>query len=324
MGEAHPNHRRVEVSDECDCATVPSPSTIEVISDLHRESSNPTEISRPDGRPVVRSPQQLRLHPAFEALGWAGAIDEFNEAALQSNAFVSEPVLITTDGTILAGFGRWQSALVAGRPEIPCIEFALNEDESLQFILAHHQIRRGWNAFVRIRLALTLKPSFRQRALDNMHAGGKYKGLANLPEVQRIDVSQAIADIAGVGARNVRTAETILETAHPRLIEALQTGTLKINRAIQFCKLPRAEQLEPFIRYSVERATNNVIRRSIPRRKEEKTRVDVLAVLDALQRQEARQPGSVTVRVGRHKRTVVLLGEDLIALLPSQKDLHST
>jgi hypothetical protein len=38
---------------------------------------------------------------------------------------------------------------------------------------------------------------------------------------------------------------------------------LKINRAIQFCKLPRAAQLEQFIRYSEERATNRVIRRSI-------------------------------------------------------------
>jgi hypothetical protein len=93
---------------------------------------------------------------------------------------------------------------------------------------------------------------------------------------------------------------------------------------MQFCKLPRAEQLERFIRYSEERAANKVIRRSIPQPKEQKTSPDVAAVLDALQLQEARQPGSVGMRVSRHKRTVVLVGQDLMAVLPSQKELQLT
>jgi len=188
----------------------------------------------------------------------------------------------------------------------------LPEDEALQFILTHHQARYGWNAFVRIRLALTLESNLQQRAVDNMRAGGKYKGWANLPDAQHIDVRQEIARAAGVGARNVSNVRTILLTAHLRLIEALRDNTLTINRAIQFCKLPRAEQLEQFIRYSEERATNKVIRRSIPKPKEEKASPDVVALLDALQHQEARRPGSVAVRVGRHKRTVVLIGQDLI------------
>jgi hypothetical protein len=281
-------------------------------------------MSRLEGRPVVRSPEQLRLHLALEQLGWTGVIDEFNDAARLTNPFVTEPTLITTNGTILAGFGRWRLAVFERRHEIHCIEYPLSEDESLQFILAHHQTRCGWNAFVRIRLALTLEPYFQQRALDNMRAGGKYKGSANLPEAQHIDVLQEIANIAAVGARNVSNVKTILQTAHPRLVEALRDGTLTINRAIQFCKLPGAEQLEQFIRYSEERATNKVIRRSIARPKEEKISPDVVTVLDALQHQEARQPGSVAVRVGRHKRTVVLIGQDLFAGPHSQEKLKLT
>jgi len=96
---------------------------------------------------------------------------------------------------------------------------------------------------------------------------------------------------------------------------------LTINGAVQFCKLPRAEQLEQFIRYSEERATNKVIRRSIPQPKEKRADLDILAVLDALQRQEASQPGSVALRVGRHKRTVVLVGQDLLAGPPCQREL---
>ena len=59
-----------------------------------------------------------------------------------------------------------------------------------------------------------------------MRAAGKYKGWANLPDVRRIDVRQEIANTAAVGARNVSNVKTIIEIAHPRLIEALQCGTL--------------------------------------------------------------------------------------------------
>jgi hypothetical protein len=276
-----------------------------------------------EGRPVIRFLQQLRIHRALEEFGWMGE-DELNTSAQQTRQSITEPIMITTNGTILAGFGRWWLAMSEGRDEVPCIEYGLNEDESLQFILTHHQIRRGWNDFVRIRLALTLEPSLQQRALDNMRTGGKYKGSANLPEARHVDVRQEIARAAAVCPRNVSNVKTLLQTAHPRLIEALRDGTLKINRAIQFCKLPLAAQLEQFIRYSEERATNKVIRRSIPKPKEENASLDVVAVLYALQYQEVRQPGSIAVRVSRHERTVVLIGQDLFARLPPQKELNPT
>jgi hypothetical protein len=274
---------------------------------------NPTVMHRLEGRPVVCSPKQLRLHRTLEGLGWTGAIDEFNNDARLDVQSVPEPILITTHGIILAGFGRWRSAIFDGKHEINCIEYPLSEEETLQFILAHHQSRRGWNDFVRIRLALTLEPHFQQKALGNMSVGGKYKGSANLPEAQRIDVRQEIARAAGVGTRNVSTVKKILEVAHARLVEALQNGTLSINRAIQLSSLPKSQQVEQFVRYSEERAT-----------KEKKASLDVVAALDALQHMEALLPGSVAVRVSRHKRTVVLVGQDLMAALPLQKELHLT
>ena len=48
-----------------------------------------------------------------------------------------------------------------------------------------------------------------------MRAGGKYKGLANLPEAQHIDVRQEIARAAGVGARNVSNVKTITRDCAP-------------------------------------------------------------------------------------------------------------
>ena len=117
---------------------------------------------------------------------------------------------------------------------------------SLQFILAHHRPQRAWNAFVRTRLALTLEPYFQRRALDNMRNGGRHKGSAKLPNPQHIDVRRQIAEIAGVGARNVSNVKIILAAAHSRLLTALANGTLTINKALRLCKLPRADQSEAF------------------------------------------------------------------------------
>jgi hypothetical protein len=280
-----------------------------------------TPINRAEGRPVVRSIRELRLHPALEKLGWAGLVEEFNVAVRPAIRSIHGPILIATDGTILAGFGRWRLAVFEQRSEIYCIEHLLSADDSLAFILDHHQMQRGWNDFVRIRLVLTLKPHFQQRALDNMRAGGKYKGLANLPDAHHVDVRQELADMAGVCPRNVGNVETLLKIAHPTLIEALGNGTLKINRAMELCKLPQSAQLEEFIRYSEERATSKIIRRCLGKPRKSEISLDSGTVLEALHNREELRSGSVLVRIVRHKRTVILVGQDLLAAINSQKEL---
>jgi hypothetical protein len=307
-----------------DFASIHSLGTVEVVSAVPPQPFNPTAVSELAGRSVVRSPEQLRLHRALEGIGWSGVIDEFNDAARRKNSSIPEPILITTNGTILAGFGRWRLAVSEGSHQISCIEYELSEDDSLPFILTHHQTRRGWNAFVRICLALTLEPDLQQKALDNMRDGGKYKGLANLPNVQRINVRKEVADAAAVGARNVANVKTLLNLAHPRLMEALRDGTLTINGAMQLCKLPRGEQLEQFIRYSEERAIRKVIRQSVSRPRREKPNPNLSAVLETLRLQETQHPGSVVVQVGRFQRTLILIGRDLLAEVHSQREWNLT
>ena len=287
--------------------------TVEAISAARPQSSNPTTTSRLEGHPVVRSPGQLRMHPALNKLGWVSGIDELNEATRLTNPSVLLPILITTRGIILTGIGCWRSALLNGRQEINCIEYSFSEEEALQLIISHHLPQRGWNAFIRICLALTREPDLQQKALENMRAGGRYKGLANLPEAQHIDVRQDIARIAGPGAcaRNVSNVKMILQFAHPRLIDALKDGRLRIGRAASLCKLPKAEQLEQFTRYSEERAITKVIRQSVARPKDEKVRPEVVTLLETIHRQETRRAGSVAIRFGRDERTVILIVRDL-------------
>ncbi|MBZ5706993.1 MAG: hypothetical protein LAN63_16725 [Acidobacteriia bacterium] len=59
-----------------------------------------------DGRPVVRSPEQLRMHPVLDELDLIDVVGELNEVARLKHQSVPEPILITTNGTILNGFGR--------------------------------------------------------------------------------------------------------------------------------------------------------------------------------------------------------------------------
>jgi len=274
-----------------------------------------------EGRSSVRAPEELRIHPALCELGWP-EVEELNNAAQLTQQYMPEPIFISSSGIILAGFGLWRLAVVEKRLEIHCIEYPLTDDESLQFILRHHQIRRGWNAFVRICLAVKLEAYFQQQALDNMRAGGKYKGSAILPDAQRIDVREQIARVAGACPRYVSNVKTILNAAHPRVIAALRDGCITINRAMGLSQLTKAEQMERLTRYWEDREINEVIRHSVTPPQGERTYCpDMSALLDAIQRQEGRQPGSTVVRLGRLQRTVILVGRDLLSRSLAQSEL---
>jgi len=154
---------------------------------------------------------------------------------------------------------------------------------------------------------LELKPHFQARALANQHAGGKYKGLANLPKAEHIDVREKIGALANVSGRTVSNVETILQKAAPRIIEALQNGTLSINRALQGCTLPRSKQIDDFTEDQATRVCDKIIREAFARCAKLPTYSS--AVLDALRHCEAREPGSVSIRISKRRKTVIFLGK---------------
>ena len=287
-------------------------------------SFNLTTTSTLEGCPVRRSPKELHLHRALNELGGIGLIEELNRAAQWKDQSVLEPLFITTNGTILAGFGRWRLALFEGRDEIRCIEYPLSDDEALGFILTHHQTRCGWNDFVRIRLALTVEPALQQRALDNMRTGGKYKGSTNLSRADRIEVRQEIAKFAGTGTGNTDKVKTILRSAHPNIIAALQNGLLSIHRAWLWSKLPKLQQRVEFARYEEERTQRKILQEFLP--KPASVSLDPAQVIEVLQRVEAQRPGSIDIRASRRRRrTVVILGQDFSRWPGTQKgvDWHA-
>jgi len=158
-------------------------------------------------------------------------------------------------------------------------------------------------------LALEQEPYFQSKALANQIAGGKHKGLANLPKAQHIDVREQIADLAGVSPRTVGNAKIILKKAHPSLVEALHNGIITINGALEVCKFERTQQVEELARFLANKSNSKTNRVYIDKLHVEQLSADLSIFFAKLQHFEATNPGSVEVRSGTGKKTVIIVGK---------------
>lgn len=222
----------------------------------------------------------------------------------------NETVFVTREGLIVAGFGRWQLACARNETKLRCFQVQLSPEEALVFTLRHHQPRRGWIAFIRICVALSLEPWLKQRARQNMRTGGQLKGLTNLSNADRVDVRRQIATLGGTGTGNVNKVKAILRDAHPHIISALENDLLSIHRAWKWCKLPKAQQKLEFSRFEDTRNERKILQACICA--SAKPCSNSLEIIAALQDCEVQNPGSIMIRSGdRRKKTVVILGEDV-------------
>jgi hypothetical protein len=267
------------------------------------------------GRTVVRSLQELRIHPALEEIGFCAFLPELQGVARCQDTVVPEqPVLVTHNGVILAGFGQWRMAVSRRVTNIECLEYILSDDGALQFMLSLQKRRNHWNAFIRIRLALKLEGALQLRALTNMQMGGKYKGAATLPKATQVDVREQIAAIAGAGGRNVSKVKEILDKGHPRILGELANGSISINRAHQFCRFPFARQLEALTEEYCDRVACD-IEGNLALQGKQNRPLEARVVLNSLQQMEEQHPGSALIQFSRRKRSVILAGEDVRGLI---------
>ena len=146
------------------------------------------------------------------------------------------------------------------------------------------------------------------------------KGSTNLTKADRIDVRQEIANLAGTGTGNISKVEAIVERAHPNIVVALQNGLLSIHQAWKWCKLSKAQQKEEFARHEEERTRRKILREfSVG---ESSTSLDPVQVIEALQHKESLEPGSITIRTSLSRRTIIVLGEDLLGAMDAQRELN--
>jgi len=215
------------------------------------------------GTPAAYPPMQLRLHPVFIHLGLVGSLINQTVYGRRPPETVPEPILITSSGIVISGIREWHAAVSEGRHAVNCTEYQLSDDEALQVILILQQSRGVWNAFTRVQIALQQEPYLQTKAHANQVVGGKDKGWANLPEARQIEVRQEIAYLAGACPRNVSKVKAILLKAHPRLIEACQTGVVTIHCASKLCRRPKDEQLEDLTHYLNRRSNGKTTRQAI-------------------------------------------------------------
>ena len=155
---------------------------------------------------------------------------------------VCEPLSVTTNGTILDGYVRWQVALEQGRPNLPCLEYDLTDSEALAFVIDRQRHSSHLNAFCRIALALELEGDFRQRNARVRSRASKTRS-SKLTNVHRTDVRADVARLAGACPANVTKVKRLLPRVIPEILEHLRRGKVSIHKASQWCeKSARAQR----------------------------------------------------------------------------------
>ena len=214
--------------------------------------------SRP--RLVDRSTTSLRPHPVYQELCRPLAATRAWRVGQQAGP-LHEPLLTTTDGTILDGHARWQMAIERAQPNVPCLELDVTEDEALQVVIQRHRASDGLNAYGRIVLALHLEPYFRERRGRPQLARGNDPPSSNLTNDTRRDVRKDIAHVAGVSTGNVTKVKQILDSVIPEVRERLLRGEVRIHRAWLWRKRPPKGQRDALWDHLYQGAINKTIDR---------------------------------------------------------------
>ena len=216
---------------------------LDAIPNAHESQDGPHR-----DRFVYRPTAALRPHPAYRDLCAPIAATRVRRVAQQPGS-IREPLLTTTDGTILDGHARWQVATERQQPSVPCIEYDLTEEEALQVVIQRHRTSEGLNDFCRIVLALGLEPYFREGSHRPQPVTGTTKPSSNLTNIRGRDVRADIAGVAGVSTGNVTKVKQILDTLIPAVRDRLLRGEVSIHRAWQWRTLTAKGQRDALWEY---------------------------------------------------------------------------
>lgn len=280
-----------------------------------------TDQKQAQGGSVVCRVDELRSHPSYIRHNLSVAPAQLSSLAARGELAFRDPLVITCDHIIIDGYARWQLARCQGRAVLPCLEYQLTENESLQWILQRHQRQKGLNSFIRILLALDLELSLQEKARANQRAGGQDKGRSNLTQAQRVLVRSQIASAAGTSSGSVTKVKQLLLTAHPEVREALRCGEISIHRAWLWSKLPTNQQLDALRIHRRKKGIGKAIRDALARHQLNQPAVsfavrDVAKLLSCLP-DDASDP--VTVIAVKVPGRTVFLSEELMEILKLQQ-----
>ena len=211
-------------------------------------------------RLVDRPTTSLRPHPVYQELCGPLAATRGRRVSQQAGP-IREPLVITTDGTILDGHARWRVAIERAQPDVPCLELDVTEDEALQVVIERHRAHEGLNDYGRIVLALRLEPYFREHCRRQQLAKSNDLPSSNLTNDTRKDVRKDIARLAGVSTGNVTKVKQILDSVTPEVQERLLRSEVSIHRAWQWRTRPRKGQRDALWNHLYQGGINKTIDR---------------------------------------------------------------
>jgi hypothetical protein len=232
--------------------------------------------------------------------------------------------LITPDGTIIDGYGRWELARQRGRQTLECIECELTQEEALRWLVQRHRPSNGLNAFLRILLALDLELRLKDKARSNERAGGQKKGSSNLTEAQRLDVRSEIAACAGASVGNVSKVKELMRTAVPELLQALRNGEISIHRAWLWSKESPEKQREALGLHQGKRAIRTEMRSLVRRHRPQRLSPVLSSLFRQLSALDSSKFGPVSVVLIKAPVRAVFLTEELFHELDQQEELIPT
>jgi hypothetical protein len=214
-------------------------------------------------RIVAWQVRDLKPHSSYAQLGIKIPAYRLNELLeLGEDAFIF-PLFITSTGIVIDGYARLEIARLQGRETVMCVEFDIPEEEALRRLILCHRRLAGLPAFSRVKLAVPLAKSLKEKALQHQQNGGKNKGSSKLTEAQRIDVRKKIAAIIGISVGTLSHASDVLKNGEREVLQALHNGQVKIDRAWRWSKQSKMRQRENLRLYCRRRGMERVAKKLI-------------------------------------------------------------
>ena len=87
---------------------------------------------------VQRPTAALRPHPVYQRLCGPIAATRVRRVVQQAGPIL-DPLMTTTDDTILDGHARWHVAIERQQPTLPCFEYDVTDEEALQVVIQRHR-----------------------------------------------------------------------------------------------------------------------------------------------------------------------------------------
>jgi hypothetical protein len=229
----------------------------------------------------------LKPHPSYAQLSLEIPASRLNELLkLGEDAFLF-PLIVTSAGIVIDGYARLEIARLQGRETVMCVEFDISEEEALRRLILCHRPIPGLPAFCRVKLALPLAKSLKEKALQHQQEGGKNKGSSKLTEAQRIDVRKKIAAVVGISSGTLSHASDVIKNGDPEILRALCNGEIKIDRAWRWSKQSKMSQRESLRLYrrnrGMEKVAQTLIARQLRKPKSERSTFTQMMIQPSIQ-----------------------------------------